>query len=204
MYLYLCYGNAFYVDCFHLILAQLSHCESFINVQKSIPQINNNQRNRAMSNQANMITVQDTDSVQASFNIMKGKQISEKISFDQFNIGDDFVEATFDREYMSEMDHSPSHVTMTVIPLLTQRLCYVWACQKFGIKYSPEGEEKIKLWPTWLEFKYPKLIESEKALNYRVDITSLKKVDDNKYYSQLTSTVNNELEINVKGLIILV
>lgn len=152
----------------------------------------------------NFVTVQDKDFVQAKFNIMTGKEISEKISFENFHIGEYSVEATFDREYVSEMDHSPSHVTMTVIPLLTQRLCYVWACHHFGLTYDPDGEEKVKLWPTWLEFKYPKLIESERSLTYRVDITSLKKVEENKYYSQLRSTVNNELEINVKGLIVLV
>jgi len=157
-----------------------------------------------MSDQESIVTVQDADFVQARFNIMKGKEISEKISFDNFVLGENFIEATFDREYMSEMDHSPSHVTMTVIPLLTQRIYYVWACHHFGIPYNPEGEEKIKLWPTWLEFKYPKLIENEQSLNYRVDITSLKKLEDNKYYSKLQSTVNNELEINVKGLVFLV
>lgn len=151
-----------------------------------------------------VVTVQDEDFVQAKFNIMTGKEISEKISFDSFRIGEFSAEAIFDREYMSEMDQSPSHVTMTVIPLLTQRLYYVWACHHFGIPYNPGGKEKIKLWPTWLEFKYPKLIQSEKSLTYKVEILSLKKLEENKYFSKLRSTVDNELEINVKGLVFLV
>jgi len=135
---------------------------------------------------------------------MTGKEISEKISFDGFRIGEWYAEATFDREYMSQMDRSPSHVTMTVIPLLIQRLYYAWACRHFDVPYTPGGDEKIKLWPTWLEFKYPKLIETEQSLNYRVEITSLKKVEENKYFSKLRSTVDNELEINVKGLVFLI
>ena len=156
------------------------------------------------TNPKSAIAVQDEGFVQANFNIMTGKEISEKISFDKFVIGEYSAETTFDRNYISEMDHSPSHVTMTVIPLLTQRLYYVWACHHFGLPYQPDGEEKIKLWPTWLEFKYPKLIESERSLKYRVEITSLKKLEENKYYSKLRSTVNDELEINVKGLVFLV
>ncbi len=153
---------------------------------------------------ANVVTINDQDFVQAKFNIMKGKEISEKISFSSFRVGDYFVEATFDREYMSEMDHSPSHITMTVIPLLTQRVCYGWLCHHFDLPYAPDGDEKVKMWPTWLEFKYPNLISSEKSLNYKVKITSFKQIQEKQYLSRIQSTVNNELEINAKALVILV
>jgi len=150
------------------------------------------------------ITVQDKDLVQARFSIMKGKEISEKILFDKIRVGEDFVEAIFDREYESGMDHSPSHVTMTVIPLLTQRVCYCWACYNFDLPYHPEGEEYVKIWPTWLEFKYPNIIPDEKSLTYHARITSFKQLDEKKYLATIESTVNNELEINATAVVLLV
>ncbi len=148
-------------------------------------------------------TINENSEVKATFNIMPDKIIEEKFLIKEFRIGTRFIEATFDRKYLSEMNNSPSHVTMTVIPLLTQKICYAWLCHELNFLYEPNKKELLKIWPTWLEFKYPKLEDKKDNITYTVEFQKFKKIQKKRYFAKITSTVENTFEINAEAHIII-
>lgn len=142
------------------------------------------------------------DEVGAQFNIMPDKYVSETFQLRSFVLGPAHAEALFDRSYASDMDASPNHVTMTVLPLLTQRLFYAWCCHKLGLPYDPRGPELLKIWPTLLTLQYPRLLRSTQNMRYRIEVLQFKHRKENRYATEISGTVDGVLRVHAEGHVI--
>jgi hypothetical protein len=143
---------------------------------------------------------EDATTIQGRFNIMPNRFVSEAFRIRHTAIEGDVVEMLLDRTYASEMLASPSHVTMTVLPLCAQRAGYIYLCHKLGLLYDPSGPEHAKIWPNWLELVYPRLLRDESVLKYSVRIAELSQLSASRYAWSITSRLNDVLCLNARGL----
>lgn len=143
---------------------------------------------------------EDATTIHARFNIMPNRFVSEAFQIRHTTIDGDVVEMLLDRTYASEMLASPSHVTMTVLPLCAQRAGYIYLCHKLGFSYDPAGREHVKMWPNWLELVYPRLLRDESVLKYSVRIVELSQLSASRYKWSITSHLNEVLCLNARGL----
>jgi hypothetical protein len=151
-----------------------------------------------------MIVQEDPDYsvIAASFNIMPGRSVHERLLIREYRVGHDRIECLFDREYLSEMHASPTHLTMITLPLLTQRLTYVWCCHYFNLPYRPHEAELLKVWPDRLEQHFPKLLKAEKSLLYLFKRTGLKENSPRRYYLTAEGAVNDILTVKAGATIV--
>lgn len=142
--------------------------------------------------------------IKASFNILPDKNVQEIFHIKKIIIEENKASAIFSRTYISEMEDSPNHITMTVLPLLTQRVFYAWACIKMGYNYTPFEKELLKIWPTRVEFKYPKIIDNEKDIVYELNVEKFRKISEFTYFVKGNSHIENQLFVNAEAIVILI
>jgi hypothetical protein len=145
----------------------------------------------------------DYSVIAASFNIMPGKRVTERLLIREYRVEEDQIECLFDREYLSEMHASPTHLTMITLPLLTQRLTYVWCCHRFALPYRPREAELLKVWPDRLEQSFPKLLKAEKSLLYRFKRRGFTEISPRRYYLTAEGRVNDILTVAAGATILL-
>jgi hypothetical protein len=130
------------------------------------------------------------------FNVMPGKNVKETLMIKEYRIWDRYIEAVFDREYLSEMKKSPDHLIFLTALVHMQKILYVYVCHEFGIEYAPGQDEKIKFWPIKLELSIPKLIRSQEDVVHKLSIDSIIETDANGYLMKARSIVDRSMIIN--------
>jgi len=143
--------------------------------------------------------LQDGTAINAVFNIMPNSSVTETFYVREFEIGPRWIKATFHRSYVSAMTASPSHVTMTVLPLLAQRAGYLLLCHEFGLPLDLESNERLKMWPSRLELIYPQLLREETDLVYLMKLVSLERRSQSRLQWIIESTLNDSLCLNAGG-----
>ncbi len=104
---------------------------------------------------------QTTNSVE--FNVLPGAKVKEKLFIKEYKIWDQYMEATFDRKYTSQMTKSPDHLIFISALVHLQKMMYVYVTHKLGFSYDPCGPEKVKFWPT----------------NFNIDLTGMVRKKEN-------------------------
>jgi|GEM_PF-4622976 len=140
----------------------------------------------------------------AVFNIMPDAYVKETFHLREIKVEENSAFALFDRNYESQMQHSPNHLTMTVLPLLTQRLFYAWACHKLQLAYDPAGKELIKIWPIRTELIYPALYNEDNLLKYEIKVEAFRKLNASKYYVKGTSYIADKITLNAEAVVFVV
>jgi len=142
------------------------------------------------------------DVIQASFNIMPGRGVTETFTIKSIDITGNRITALFDREYVSAMRASPNHITMTVLPLLTQRAFYIWCCEKLGLDSDTEKNEQLKIWPSRIEFIYPQLMRDSEDVIYEMEIDVFEERRKNRFFASGRSHIRNVLQLNAEASVI--
>jgi hypothetical protein len=136
-----------------------------------------------------------------SFNVMPNRTVKEKIYIREYRIWENSIEVVFDREYFSQMLHSPDHLIFLSAQVQFQKLIYVYMCYKLGIKYDPFEQERVKVWPTRVDCKIPKMIRNNKHVRQTLVIESFVKKEPGVYFATATTLVNNSMVIYGEALI---
>ena len=148
--------------------------------------------------------INETSKIGLEFNVMPNKTVSETFTTSKYElVSDKIIEAHFNREYVSEMKNSPSHVIFLTMLIHFQKLAYIQLCRHFGFPYDPHAEEIIKVWPTELNTKMPVMIEKETNLIQRFELTGIRKLDQGKYLAEgITSISGSQGGISSRGVIV--
>lgn len=138
------------------------------------------------------------------FNVMPNLPVEEKLFIKMYRLWDDCIEAVFDREYHSTMQKSPNHLIFLTALVHVQKMLYVYMCNYFDDEYNPYQQERLKIWPTDLEIKLPKLIIKRKNISHRLIVSDLQKIKSNTYAGFFKSYIENIVTIDGKGVVILI
>jgi hypothetical protein len=130
-----------------------------------------------------------------SFNIMPNRTVTEKLYIHEYRIGDASIEVYFDREYYSQMAFSPDHLIFLSSQIQFQKLIYVYMCYYLGFSYDPFSSERIKIWPTRIDCKVPRMIRNNKAIKQSLFIESIETRGKGIYFATATTVVNNTMVI---------
>ncbi len=136
-----------------------------------------------------------------SFNVMPGKPVEEKLFIKEYRIGLKYIEGIFDRSYHSTMKASPSHLIFLSVLVHWQKLVYVYFCHHFGLEYNPQGREIIKIWPTKINIKLPKLETDESNIVQKFWIQELKEINKGRY-KIIGKSIVNSIEMSGETIII--
>ena len=137
-----------------------------------------------------------------SFNVMPGKHVKETLHIKEYRVWEHRVEGIFDREYFSSMTRSPDHLIFLTALVHLQKLLYVFLCHKFGFKYDPFGDEKLKIWPTRIDTGIPSMIRKKTNLVQSFEATDLHRRPDGSFFITGISRVG-ELVIDGDALVFL-
>jgi hypothetical protein len=144
-----------------------------------------------------------SDVIDISFNIMNGRNVREKLIIKEYKLIPNGALAILDREYLSEMKKSPNHLIFLTALVHTQRLFYYYCCDYFAYPYDPNGEEKLKIWPTKFELDIPKLVTKKKDLVQEMVVHDMVKTKDRHYLAHLNTTIGNTLKFAIETVVIL-
>ncbi len=146
-------------------------------------------------------TLPDGSQCHVAFNVMPERGVTETLRMREFRIGETWIEAEFERTYLTEMLSSPSHLTFVSALVQMQKITYVYCCHRFGFPLDLTSEEALKIWPTDIHVRMRNLVSEEAALVHRLDITGFRRMDTHKYFASTSSTVNGTLQIDASALI---
>ncbi|MEQ8763133.1 MAG: hypothetical protein RL885_04350 [Planctomycetota bacterium] len=132
-----------------------------------------------------------------SFNVMPGRPVSETLTIKEYRVGERYIEATFDREYHSSMDKSPSHLIFLTALVHTQKLLYAALCEELGLEYDPEKSESIKIWPTRLDIELPRMVRKNRDIVQRLWITDLEQVSETEYRVSLFTKIESQIWFSI-------
>ena len=138
------------------------------------------------------------------FNVMPDRPVTEKLLIKEYRIGPRYIESVFDRTYCSSMEHSPSHLVFLSALVHTQKMLYTYFCHEFELEYDPFKKEKLKIWPTIVNVKMPKMITEEGGISHKMWITRFIKRTKTKFFIETKSNVNDIIVINGSAMILLI
>lgn len=147
--------------------------------------------------------IQETTSNQLKFNVMPNRDVHESLFIKEYRVGHRFIESTFDREYFSSMKNSPNHLIFLSVLVHMQKMLYIYMCEYLGLKYDPFAEEILKVWPTNLDIKMPKLITQTNNIVHRINIKKIRKLKDKVFNIYADTDVNGIIKINGMAMIYL-
>ena len=138
------------------------------------------------------------------FNVMPNKMVEEHLYLKEYRIWDNAVEAVFDRTYQTQMEKSPNHLTFVTTLIHMQKMLYVYMCHKYNIKYDPEENERLKIWPTILDIDMPKMVTKQKDISHKMYIKDIRQTKkENTYLVTADTEVENRIFINGQALVII-
>jgi len=149
------------------------------------------------------LVIKESSESSLSFNVMPGKRVREKLFIREYRVWDDKIEGRFDREYESDMVKSPDHLIFLSALVHFQKLIYVYLCSYFKLPYDPFGLEVLKIWPTDITCKIPRLIRESNDLVQSVYFSSIERVADRTFCIEAMSIVQNSLIISGSARVIL-
>jgi hypothetical protein len=121
--------------------------------------------------------------------------VEETFVIREYRLWHRYIEAEFDRRYVSQMAHSPSHVVFLTALAHTQKMLYVYLCHELGIPYEPDGPERIKLWPSKVEVRMPKLVTAEVGVVQRLHVTDLVRYGDRRFKMYAESKIDHVIAL---------
>ncbi|NQT97475.1 MAG: hypothetical protein HQ562_07010 [Candidatus Marinimicrobia bacterium] len=163
------------------------------------PEIFNSAINYSRINGSTVI--QESTCNQLIFNVMPNMGVKESLYIKEYRIGDNYIEATFNREYQSSMKNSPSHLIFLSVLVHMQKMLYVFMCHNQGLKYDPYGKEVLKVWPTSLDIQMPKLITQCNDIIHRIDIKKIRKIKEKIFSVTADTNINDIITINGMAMI---
>lgn len=143
--------------------------------------------------------VRDGSTCGLRFNVMPDRPVEETLHLEEYRVWDRYVEAQFDRTYMSSMEKSPDHLVFLTALAHTQKMLYLAMCREFGFDYDPNGTEQLKIWPTKVGVKMPKLCSQAKGVVQELRVLEVKKFTDTTYKVKLESRVGDALIITAEA-----
>ncbi len=136
------------------------------------------------------------------FNVMPDKDVKEELFIRRYDVWERTVRVVFDRKYTSKMFRSPSHLIFLSSQIHLQKILYVLLCQVFKHEYNPLKRETIKIWPTRVDTRIPKLIRNEKNLFQLVNVHYLERKSSGLYFLKCVSNVNDSMRIYGEAMIL--
>jgi len=119
-------------------------------------------------------TIEENTEHQLSFNVMPSKTVTETVSVLRYDLANNFIRSVFNRTYCSEMRDSPDHYVFWSALMQAQKMAYVYMCWRYGFKYDPYDDERMKIWPTKTECKMSSLMSQNDNVTQDVHIQSTK------------------------------
>ena len=176
---------------------------NIISTQNSF-NIQNNDESSVLNNNylQPQVVINERSQQRLLFNVLPEKDINESLFIKEYRIWDKTIEAIFDRNYKTEMISSPSHLTLLSALINLQKMVYIYMHHYLNIKYDPKGQETLKVWPTELNISLPKLLTDDTDITHRLNVKTIRKLCNNKYYLDAKTTVRKSIIINGSTLII--
>ena len=125
------------------------------------------------------------------FNVLPRKQVSEYILVSKYVLKKRYIEAHFNRKYITEMINSPDHLIFLTSLVHLQKMIYLYLCYEFDLPISFSGKESLKVWPTKINVDMRNLITQSTDLIQNIKITNLKKTGPKSYFGKCISDINN-------------
>ena len=147
-------------------------------------------------------TLNDVSSL--SFNILPNRNVYEQINVKKYILKRRSIEAIFDRDYHSDMLHSPDHLIFLSILIQLQKMIYIYLCYEFNYPFSLEEEEKLKIWPTNINIDMPKMITKRTNISHKIEISSLRKINSQTYFGKCNSSIENIINIKADAMVSIV
>tara|TARA_B100000029_G_C17249156_1_gene842082 strand:- start:109 stop:648 length:540 start_codon:yes stop_codon:yes gene_type:complete len=148
------------------------------------------------------LIINDYSEQALSFNVLANKNITETLIIKKYRIWDGSIEATFSRKYETDMVASPNHLIFISALINLQKMVYIYMHHFLNIKYEPDGNETLKVWPTDLNISIPKLYTKEDDIIHRLDVKSIRNIGKNRYFINADTFIEDSLTISGKALII--
>lgn len=142
--------------------------------------------------------VDDKSVCELRFNVMPERPVEERLYVKEYRIWDNYVEAQFDRTYSSAMEKSPDHLVFLTALAHTQKMLYLALCREFGFSYEAKGKELLKIWPTKVEVRMPKLCDENKDVVQELRVIEVKKFDALTYKVRVESRVGDAIHISAE------
>ena len=139
-----------------------------------------------------------------SFNILPNRNVYEKINVKKYILKRRYIEAIFDRDYYSDMLHSPDHLIFLSILIQLQKMIYIYLCYEFNYPFSLEEDEKLKIWPTNINIDMPKMITKNKNISHKIEISSLRKINSNTYFGKCNSSIESIINVKADAMVSIV
>lgn len=139
--------------------------------------------------------VRDESVCEIRFNVMPDRPVEEQLRLKEYRVWDRYVEAQFDRTYRSTMEKSPDHLIFLTALTHSQKMIYLALCREFGFAYKPQGKELLKIWPTKVEVRMPKLCDDTEDVVQELRILELKQFDAMTYKVRIESRVGGAIHI---------
>jgi len=162
------------------------------------------QTEELLRNPNSALVIHDNAHLNLGFNIMKDRRVEENFYVKEYRVWDRYAEATFDRDYVSNMKKSPNHLIFFTACAHTQKLLYVALCKELGFTYSAEDDEKFKFWPTKVEVDMPGMVRQNKNVLQQLWIEKFELVEKGVYDVVFHITFNSKVTIQSTGKIYLV
>ena len=131
------------------------------------------------------------------FNVMPGKNVTEKLIFEKYIVSRKKIQAFFSREYKTEMAKSPDHFIFLSALINLQKIIYILMCKHFGVEYNSNRSEKFKIWPIKTDVQINGMIRKTKDIIQDFEIISIQEIAQNKY--MLKGVSSSESSIIIKG-----
>lgn len=138
------------------------------------------------------------------FNVLPKKDIKEKINVKKYYLKDRSIEAIFDREYSTDMIHSPDHLIFLSSLIQLQKMIYIYLCYEFNLNININDKERLKIWPTNIKIDMPRMITKKTNLSQKIKINNLRKLTDGSYFGKCDSNIENIIHITADAMITVV
>ena len=150
------------------------------------------------------IPINDQSKSAINFNVLPGKNVREEIIIKKYILKKRFIEAFFDREYFSQMQHSPDHLIFLSVLVQIQKMIYIYLCYEFGLPVKFGENEKIKIWPINININMPKMITKKKNISLKIKINYLRKTSEKKYFGKCESVIDGVITLSADALIYII
>ncbi len=145
--------------------------------------------------------IAETTTNKLIFNVMPEMHVEENLYIKEYRVGEMSIDAVFNRSYKSTMIKSPSHLIFLSALVHMQKMLYVYMCHRLELKYDSYSQEILKVWPTGLEIKMPKLVTKCEDIVHHMDIIEVKEVREKVYFVKADSNIEDVIDINGTAMV---
>ncbi len=143
--------------------------------------------------------IRDGSTCALRFNVMPGLPVEETLHLKEYRVWERSAEAVFDRTYRSTMAASPDHLVFLTALAHMQKMTYLVLLRQFGFPYDPKGPERLKLWPTKLNVRIPKLYSKKEDVVQTFTVLDLKQLNEKTYRCTGETRVEDALHVTASG-----